>query len=118
MKELFYVIGCFAFLSCNIKSDHKNNRQPNVVFILADDLGYSDLSCMGSSYYETPNIDKIASKGMLFTNGYAGCQVCSPSRATLMTGQFTARHGITDWIGSPSGKDWRKKNRYTKICLH
>lgn len=115
MKKLFYFICCFVFLSCNVKSDSKNKSQPNVVFILADDLGYSDLSCMGSSYYETPNIDKIASKAMVFTNGYAGCQVCSPSRATLMTGQFTARHGITDWIGSPSGEDWRKKKRYTKI---
>jgi hypothetical protein len=53
--------------------------KPNILFILADDLGYTDLSCMGSKYYETPNIDQIARNGMVFTNGYAACQVCSMS---------------------------------------
>lgn len=89
--------------------------KPNVLFILADDLGYSDLSCMGSKYYETPNIDKIASQGMVFTNGYAACQVCSPSRASILTGKFPARHGITNWIGEASGEDWRKMNRNSKL---
>ncbi len=88
--------------------------KPNIVFILADDLGYTDLSCMGSKYYETPNIDRIARGGMVFTNGYAACQVCSPSRASIMTGKFPARHGITDWIGEASGEDWRKQNRHSK----
>ena len=90
-------------------------RRPNIVFILADDLGYTDLSCMGSKYYETPNIDEIAKKGMVFTNGYAACQVCSPSRASIMTGKFPARHGITNWIGEASGEEWRKNNRHTKL---
>lgn len=92
----------------------KENSKPNILFILADDLGYNDLSCMGSNYYETPNIDKIAQRGMIFTNGYAACQVCSPSRASLMTGKSPARHGITDWIGAPTGEDWRNYKRYTK----
>jgi len=89
--------------------------KPNVLFILADDLGYHDLSCMGSEYYETPNIDKIANEGTVFTNGYAGCQVCSPSRATIMSGKFPARHGITDWIGAKSGEAWRAHGRHNKL---
>jgi arylsulfatase A-like enzyme len=90
-------------------------KRPNILFILADDLGYTDLSCMGSKYYETPNIDQIAKTGMVFTNGYAACQVCSPSRASIMTGKFPARHGITNWIGEASGEDWRKANRHTQL---
>ncbi len=88
---------------------------PNVVFILADDFGAYDVSCMGSTYYETPNIDEIATKGTIFTRGYAGSRVCSPSRATIMTGQFTARHGITDWIGARSGVEWRNHNRHDML---
>ena len=63
-----------------------------------DDLGWKDISCYGSRYYETPNIDRLASDGMRFTNGYAACAVCSPTRAALMTGQYPARIGITDFI--------------------
>ena len=90
-------------------------KRPNVLFILADDLGYSDLSCQGSKYYETPNIDQIAGKGMVFTNGYAACEVCSPSRASILTGKFPARHGITNWIGEASGENWRKTNRHSQL---
>lgn len=88
-------------------------RQPNVLFILADDLGYHDLSCMGSQYYETPHIDAIAGRGMTFTNGYAACQVCSPSRAAIMTGKYPARLKITDWIGAKTGEAWREHNRHS-----
>jgi len=87
----------------------------NVLFILVDDLGHGDLSFTGSDYYETPNIDAIAEQGMVFTQGYAGSRVCSPSRATIMTGKFTARHGITDWIGALSGEDWRTLERHDKL---
>lgn len=103
---LMLLLGC---------KDPQKPLKPNILFILADDLGYSDLSCMGSGYYETPNIDGIANAGMVFTDGYAGCQVCSPSRATVLTGQFTARHGVTDWIGAPEGEAWRDKERYSKM---
>lgn len=102
------------FLSCNTLKKQAEQPKPNILFILADDLGYTDLSCMGSNFYETPNIDKIAQNGMIFTNGYAACQVCSPSRASLMTGKSPARHGITDYIGAPIGEDWRRWKRYTK----
>lgn len=110
---------CLSFLmlltlSCNSSKDKTQQAKPNILFILADDLGYNDLSCMGSTYYETPNIDRIAKQGMIFTNGYAACQVCSPSRASLMTGKSPARHGITDWIGAKTGTDWQKAKRYTK----
>ena len=72
----------------------------NVVVILVDDLGWMDLSCQGSRYYETPNIDRLAADGMRFTNAYAACAVCSPTRAAVMTGRYPARVGVTDWIRS------------------
>ena len=86
---------------------------PNVVFILADDLGYHDLGVTGSTFYETPNLDRLAGQSVRFTQAYAASRVCSPSRASLMLGQFTATHGITDWIGAPAGEDWRRYRRFT-----
>jgi len=76
----------------------QNDRPPNVVFVLVDDLGWADLACYGSTYYETPNLDRLASQGMRFTNAYAACAVCSPTRAAVMTGRYPGRVGITDWI--------------------
>ncbi|MDP5139202.1 MAG: sulfatase-like hydrolase/transferase, partial [Spirosomaceae bacterium] len=90
-------------------------QKPNILFILADDLGYHDLSITGSKYYETPNIDGIAERGVQFTQGYAACQVCSPSRAAIVTGKSPARLQITDWIGAATGEEWREQNRYDKI---
>ena len=86
--------------------------QPNVVFILVDDLGARDLTNEGSTFYETPNIDRIAKEGMKFTRGYASCQVCSPSRASILTGKYPTNHGITQYIGGPSGKAHRSKGRH------
>ncbi|REK08219.1 MAG: DUF4976 domain-containing protein [Planctomycetota bacterium] len=80
-------------------------EKPNVILILADDMGWTDLGCTGSSFYETPRLDKLASEGMLFTNAYAACPVCSPTRAALMTGRWPARVDITDYIpGNRHGK--------------
>ena len=87
----------------------------NVLFILADDYGWNDLSCMGSKYYETPNLDRLAANGIKFTNAYATCQVSSPSRASILTGKYTTRHGITNWIGEKSGEEWRSMNRHSKL---
>jgi arylsulfatase A len=70
----------------------------NFVFILVDDLGWMDTGCYGSRYYETPNIDNLAAQGMKFTDAYAACAVCSPTRAAVMTGRYPARLGVTDWI--------------------
>ena len=69
---------------------------PNIVFILADDLGWRDLGCSGSTFHETPNLDRLAARGMRFTDAYAACPVCSPTRASLMTGKYPARFPITD----------------------
>lgn len=102
-------------LACSTSPEAETASKPNILFILADDLGYADLSCMGSKYYETPYIDRIAAQGTVFTNGYATCQVCSPSRASIMTGKFPARHDITVHIGSPSGEAWRSRKRFTKL---
>jgi arylsulfatase A-like enzyme len=89
--------------------------EPNVLFILADDLGYHDLGVTGSDYYETPHLDALASGGIQFTSAYTTSRVCSPARASIMTGQFTGRHGITDWIGAATGEAWRKKGRHNKV---
>ncbi len=78
---------------------------PNIVFLLVDDLGWSDLTCYGSTFHETPNIDKLASEGMRFTNAYAACPVCSPTRASILTGRYPARLNITDWIPGSDPKD-------------
>jgi len=71
---------------------------PNIVFVLADDLGWAELGCYGSEFNETPNLDKLAREGMRFTDAYAAAPVCSPFRAALMTGQWPARIGITDYL--------------------
>lgn len=102
-----------GMLTCGLAS--AANKQNNVLFILVDDLGWNDISCMGSEYYETPNIDKLASKGVRFTNAYSACQVSSPSRASILTGKYTPNHGITNFIGAPTGEAWRKANRFTKM---
>jgi len=72
--------------------------KPNFLFILADDFGWSQLGCYGSDFYETPNIDRLARQGMKFTDAYAACPVCSPTRASIMTGRYPARLHLTDFI--------------------
>jgi len=76
-------------------------KKPNFVFFLIDDLGWTDVGCFGSKFYETPNIDRLASEGMKFTDAYAACPVCSPTRGSILTGKYPARLGITQWIGGP-----------------
>jgi len=71
---------------------------PNILFILADDLGWTDGGCFGSTFYETPHIDRLATQGMRFTDSYSACTVCSPSRAAILTGQYPARLHLTDFI--------------------
>ena len=76
---------------------HAAQRPPNFVFILIDDMGWKDIGCDGSHFYETPNIDSLAKRGMRFTQAYASCPVCSPTRASLLTGKYPARLHLTDW---------------------
>ncbi|MHA1452791.1 MAG: sulfatase [Promethearchaeota archaeon] len=75
------------------------SEKPNILFILIDDMGWKDLGCYGSSFYETPNIDNLASHGMKFTDAYAACPVCSPTRASILTGKYPATLGVTQYIG-------------------
>ena len=74
------------------------STRPNIIFILADDLGWAELGCYGNTFNETPNLDRLAGEGMRFTDAYAAAPVCSPTRAALMTGQYPARVGITDYL--------------------
>ena len=99
----------FASVHC---SEKESKPKPNVIFILLDDFGYSDLGCYGSKFYESPNIDRLAREGVRFTDAYAACPVSSPTRASIMTGRYPVNTGITDWIpgrqatnsGSPTDK--------------
>lgn len=83
--------------------------RPNIVIINIDDLGWKDLNFMGSDFYETPNIDALSSKGMIFSNGYASAANCAPSRACMMTGQYTPRHGIYTVGNSNRGESRDRK---------
>ncbi len=78
--------------------------KPNIVFLLVDDLGWRDFGCYGNTFYETPNLDRLAAEGVRFTNAYAACPVCSPTRASILTGKYPARLHLTDWI--PGRKQW------------
>jgi arylsulfatase A-like enzyme len=113
-KSLIILVCCAVCFSCSAPKEESAKKQ-NVLFILADDLGAFDLSYANNAYYESPNIDRIANEGVQFTNGYAGAQVCSPSRATILTGKTTVAHGVTDWIGAETGETWGKNHPYTKI---
>ncbi|SHJ22639.1 sulfatase [Pseudozobellia thermophila] len=107
-----YILGLLIVLavcigSCSVID--KKKSIPNIIIINVDDLGWKDLGFMGSQYYETPNIDYLAGQGMVFTNGYASASNCAPSRACLMTGQWTPRHGIYTVSPSTRGKSEDRK---------
>ncbi|NQU23482.1 MAG: sulfatase, partial [Candidatus Nealsonbacteria bacterium] len=82
----------------NVGEKSSEESRPNVVIIFVDDLGWTDLGCYGSDFYETPNIDRLAGQGAMFTRAYASCCVCSPTRASLMTGKYPQRVGFTDFL--------------------
>ncbi len=91
--------------------NNSNNysKKHNIIFILVDDMGWMDMGCYGSEFYETPNLDKLAAEGMLFTDAYAACPVCSPTRASIMSGKYPATLGVTDWIGGETVKPFKLK---------
>lgn len=97
MRRYFILSLVLPLLVFSLQAQSQSAR-PNIVVILADDLGWTDLSSYGSSFYETPNLDKLAAKGVRFTQNYATCSVCSPTRASLMTGKYPVKTGVTDWI--------------------
>ena len=108
MKRVLFLLGMlFVFLQQGISAEPKTN----VVFFLIDDLGWRDLGCYGSEYYQTPNIDRLAKEGVRFTDAYSACTVCSPTRAAIMTGKYPARLLLTQWL--PSGR-WSRTGHKMK----
>jgi len=95
----------FVALSSSYRAAAEPADKPNIVFVLVDDLGWHQLGCYGSSFYETPNIDRLAREGMKFTNAYAASPVCSPTRASIMTGKYPARLHLTDYIPGQAPDD-------------
>ncbi len=94
-RQSLFITLCAILLGISCKEQKKEEAvkettsTPNIIYILADDLGYGDLSCYGQKNFKTPNIDRFASQGMLFTQHYSGSTVCAPSRSALMTGMHT-----------------------------
>jgi arylsulfatase A len=111
LKALGLGAACLAAPSCTAGPATpvatKLRKRPNIVFILIDDMGWTDLGCYGSRFHETPNIDRLESEGMKFTDAYAACPVCSPTRASILAGQYPARIGITDFIPGHQ-RPWEK----------
>lgn len=99
-------------------------KAPNVVLILVDDLGWADVGAYGSDLHQTPHVDRLAHEGMLFTDAYAACHVCSPTRSSIMTGKYPGRSNVTDWItghNKPFAKlatpDWTQEMRPEEVTL-
>ncbi len=105
-NQIIFLITVFSLFSSGTTGFAKTNSKPNIVFILADDLGFSQIGCYGTSYYKTPHIDKLAEEGMRFTNAYAACPVCSPTRASIMTGKYPAKLHLTDFIAGNNNNDY------------
>ena len=103
-KIPFALCASYVLLSC--ATENKNEPLPNIVYILADDLGYGDLSCYGQENFSTPNIDRLASEGMMFTQHYTGCTVSAPSRSSLMTGLHTGHTPIRGNKGWEPEGNW------------
>lgn len=110
MRNISIFISLITLLIFASFKDNTQRFKPNIVIINVDDLGWRDVGFMDSKFYETPNIDKLSRQGMVFTNGYASASNCAPSRACLMTGKWTPRHGIYT-VGSSE----RGKSKYRKL---
>ena len=110
MKSILLFLFVFALFSCTSGTKkEQNNSRPNILLINIDDMGWRDVGFMGSEYYETPNLDALAADGMIFTNAYATAANCAPSRACMMSGQWTPRHGIYTVTNSDRGKSETRK---------
>jgi arylsulfatase A-like enzyme len=108
----------FLGLSNGVIAQSKTKSKPNIVFFLVDDLGWADVVPNNSkTFYETPNISKLAKEGIRFTNAYAACPVCSPTRASILTGKYPAGMRTTDWFGAPQPEEEAQKQNYTRPLL-
>ena len=109
----FFLLLVLVVLSVSC-TKNKDLEKPNIILILVDDMGWTDLGCYaGDDFHETPSIDRMASEGLRFTDGYAACAVCSPTRASIMSGQYPARLRITDWIpGHSTGTETHITPKY------
>lgn len=111
----FAAILCLVLLSAaGVRSQQQS--KPNIIIIMADDLGWADLQCYGSTFYETPNLNKLAAGGLRFTRAYATSPVCSPTRSSLMTGKFPVKTGVTDWITGRQANN--RVMPYEKLLAH
>ncbi len=113
-KPKLYSFLILAAILIGIKSTGFAQRQekPNVLFIIVDDYGWMDVGAYGSEFYETPNIDRLSKMGVKFTNAYTASPVCSPTRASIMTGKYPSKTYNTDWFGAP--QPWNYQNHWTK----
>lgn len=108
----YILITIVGLLTGAVTPLHAAAKKPlNILFILADDLGWTDLGCFGSSFYDTPSLDGLAKGGTRFTQAYAACPVCSPTRSSIMTGQYPARTRNTDFFGGPQPEAMKKTKR-------
>ncbi len=105
IRRIFFILTYVLMLSLSVEGIDKKY---NVIFFLVDDLGWMDIGANGSTFYETPNIDKLASEGVRFTQAYAASPVCSPTRASILTGKNPARIKLTQWIGGPGNPDYKR----------
>ncbi len=117
MKYPTLIIASILFISFlgNVTFGTEDTPKPNIIFFLVDDLGWSDVGCYGSKFHETPNIDQLAKEGMRFDNAYATCHVCSPSRASILTGKYPARTNLTEWLGGRPERNYEKLHSAKKL---
>ena len=111
---LLFALTYFAAAAANAQQSDQD-KPFNVVFFLVDDLGQRDVGCYGSKFYETPSIDQLAKEGILFENAYSTCHVCSPSRASILTGKYPARLDLTDWLGGRPERDYEKLHSADRV---
>ena len=110
MRVLLLILAYGLALSSGVIAKHSGKEpKPNFLFLLVDDLGWADLACYGSTFHETPHLDRLAREGVRFTDAYTAASICSPTRASLMTGKHPVRVNITDWIPGSSGKGRKLK---------
>ena len=133
MKTPFFLFFLIITVLPSVCIAQKKTEDFNIILIHVDDLGWADTGVTGSDFYETPNIDRLAAEGILFTNSYAAAAICSPTRAALLTGKYPARTGITDWIRAKfqggsgialptdyeenEGKEWRTPKNQGYLTL-